>query len=302
MQLISDIINHLVSQDVSLTVPLTKTKVLATRIENPQLLEWVNNELKGYSDKISLPEYRKTQGSVLADFINNNYKITNYPIQLPDVGEELEREMKEFLLFESISTMEANWKNENDVMILRYPDGVKASLEKIMRNSNGPYFQLLNVGISVPLQFILQVLAAVKDRLLDFMLEIERQFGMETELATLKMNNTKVDNIYHTTIHNNGHGNIVNTGNNSIIKVGEGSTIRNKEKLSDILSFNRVPQEDLADLLKIIDTGAINASGYGIAVNSWIKRMIGRALDGTWNVEIGKAGKILDDTLKAYYN
>ena len=49
MELISQIINDLIDEEKSLNSALLKTKVLASRIQNQNLLDWINNELSGLS-------------------------------------------------------------------------------------------------------------------------------------------------------------------------------------------------------------------------------------------------------------
>ena len=56
MKLIGDIINELVDSDKSIASPLLKTKVLASRLKNNDLLTWVNSELSGYINDV--PNYR----------------------------------------------------------------------------------------------------------------------------------------------------------------------------------------------------------------------------------------------------
>ena len=50
MNLVSQIINELIEpKDNSLNSALLKTKVLASRIQNTELLSWTNAELTGYN-------------------------------------------------------------------------------------------------------------------------------------------------------------------------------------------------------------------------------------------------------------
>ncbi|MFN9898037.1 MAG: hypothetical protein ACK55Z_04405, partial [bacterium] len=61
--MLTEIIDTLSDDTKSLTTPLLKVKVLATRIGNESLLKWVNNELDGYKTSDSVPEYRKAKGN-----------------------------------------------------------------------------------------------------------------------------------------------------------------------------------------------------------------------------------------------
>ncbi len=301
MKLISDIINDLVDDQLSLSVALNKTKILATRIGNYNLLNWVNNELKGYPDKDSLPNYRKTHGTIIGDFINGRQQVSNYPIPLPQFGDGMDEELREFCLLDSAATLELFSKNESPNLVFRFPEGVKNSLEDILRNSNGPYFQLLNIGVTVPIHFASQALSATKDKLLEFMLEIEKEFGLETEISDLKNNNAKINYIMNNTITNNGDGNIVNTGSHSSITASIDIVKGNKEKLAKTLKDNGVENEDITELLTVIDAEQLEGDGFGVKVNTWIKKMLSKSLDGTWQVGIGAAGSLLAEVIKAYY-
>jgi hypothetical protein len=55
MELISKIINELIDSEKSLSNPLLKTAVLAHKIKNEQLAEWVNSELEGYKNEKKFP-------------------------------------------------------------------------------------------------------------------------------------------------------------------------------------------------------------------------------------------------------
>lgn len=304
MKLISDIINDLVNDNISLTVALNKTKILASRIGNTGLLNWLNRELSGYPNFDSVPDYRKTIGTVKGDVMNVGFQANNYPLQF-DFGEDLNKLMTEFKTVDSISTIEgflvAPKNKNNGSLVLRYPDNLKDSLEGMMQNTNGPYFRLLNVGISVPLQFANAIIASVKNKLLDFMLALEKEFGMESDISDFKANTTKINYIMNNTINNNGDGNVVNTGANSTINATINISKGNKEALVDTLRNNGVDNNDIAELLTVIDTETPEGNGFGTKVNGWFQKMISKSLDGTWQVGIGAAGTLLAEALKAYY-
>ncbi|TCD00268.1 hypothetical protein EZ449_20965 [Pedobacter frigidisoli] len=302
MKLISDIIGDLVDQQTSLVSALTKTKVLATRIGNQNLLEWVNFELKGYPNTSSLPEYRKLSGTIIGDFMNRVRHVTNYPIPLPEFGGDVDDTLREMPFLEGASTLELFEKNENPSLVFRFPDSVKHSLESILRNANGPYFQLLNIGVTLPIHAANQVLSAARDRLLDFILELEKQFGMETDLSELKKNNTKINYIMNNTITNNGDGNVVNTGENAMVNANITITKGNKDQLARTLRDNGVETEDVAELLTVIDTEQPEGSSFGAKVNGWMKKMLAKSIDGTWQISVGAAGNLLAEALKAYYS
>jgi len=76
------IINELTSTNISLSSPLLKTKVLAYRIKNQELLNWTNHELVGYPILDQVPNYRKTTGDIYADYVKGNLLATDQFIDL----------------------------------------------------------------------------------------------------------------------------------------------------------------------------------------------------------------------------
>jgi hypothetical protein len=305
MKLISEIINDLVNDQCSLTTALNKTKVLANRVCHDVLLNWVDHELKGYPTQDDVPEYRITYGTIIGNFLNNGFQVTNYPLPLPSIGDDLDRKLREFRVQDNIATLESYLttylEKDNDSLVAYFPEDLTRLVESIMKNANGPYFQLTDAGVKVPLHFATQVLSAIKDKLLEFMLEMEKEFGLETELIDLKNNNAKITYIMNNTINSTGDGNIINTGNHAKINATITITKGNKEVLEKTLRENCVDQEDISELIEVIDTEEASSKAFGVKVNGWIQKMFAKSLDGSWQVGIGAAGTLLAEAIKAYY-
>lgn len=88
MKLLESIIKDLIITNVPLNDPLLKTKVLASRIENYQLLEWVNSELNGYIEDAILPDYRVEYGVLMGNYLNGGFQISNAQILIPNISKE----------------------------------------------------------------------------------------------------------------------------------------------------------------------------------------------------------------------
>ena len=54
----SKIITDIVNEEVSLSQSLTRLQVIAYDLKNKSLEKWAEDELTGYTDKESIPEYR----------------------------------------------------------------------------------------------------------------------------------------------------------------------------------------------------------------------------------------------------
>ena len=214
MHLIEVILNDLMDNNVSLTVPLSKTKVLATRISNKDLLAWVNKELGGYDTDDSVPNYRITQGKLKGDFLYGNKQGTNFPITL-ETSEKTYQRVHTAHFKESVSQLESLSKSESRMLKYEFHAPLTRSIEKLLQEVNGPYFQLFSAGLSIPTGFVREILSSIHSRLLDLILALETEFGLEAEISRLKSNNDFITNYVTTTINNLGDGNVTNTGANA---------------------------------------------------------------------------------------
>lgn len=309
MKLIGDIINELVDSEKSISAALLKTKVLASRIKNTELIEWVNNELSGYKSEESLPEYRKVQGVVTGTFMTGNrisggYQYNDQPLPTMGLAPELEKTIRCLDFYQSVSTLESYiGDNKSGKLEKVFPPEFKAIIEKHMVKMGNPELHLVTAKCYTSINSIVNTLSIIRSKLLDFMLKIEEEFGTSTELEDLKNKNEKISTIMNQTIINQGDGNVVNTGGNSTITAKIKIKKGDKNTLSDNLKENGLTDEEIVPLIEIIDQEEPDREQgkFGAKVNEWIQKMIGKTLDGTWQIGTGAAGTLLAEAIKAYY-
>ncbi|MGF6527636.1 AbiTii domain-containing protein [Variovorax sp. PvP013] len=70
MHLLNEITDRLSSNSPSLEDALFKAQVLAHRLGEQDMKQWVSNELKGYPDRENLPTYRVVPVTVMANLSN----------------------------------------------------------------------------------------------------------------------------------------------------------------------------------------------------------------------------------------
>lgn len=305
MKLISDIINELVDSEKSISSPLLKTKVLASRLQNHELLSWVNNELGNYTDSMNLPEYRKFGCHLIGVHINGNTKYTNQPVLVGGLGEEIEKILTTMEFFQSISTLENMLtKNGSGTLELALSAETTNIIQNNIRRMGNPYYQLLSAKKVIGISVVSEMLSTIRNKLLDFMLKLDEEFGNLTEIEELKTKQNEILNIMsQTIIHTSGDGNVVNTGDNSKLKVTIKVSKGNKEELRDHLLKNGINENDTNELIEIIDTETPNdlTKKFGEKVNTWITNVLGKALNGTWEIGIGTASTMIADALNSYY-
>lgn len=301
MRLLSTIVNELTDVDVSLTSPLLKTKVLASRLQHQDLLQWVNNELKGYSDFSEVPDYRRTKGEIAASYINGNWHATNQVLNLPEFDEVTTENLYTMHFVQSVQALESYQSDESNYIAEMLSGGQRTVMERYLEASN-PYLQLSKIYRRVPCNFVLEILSHIRNRLLEFTLQIENEYGSISEINELKPHINTITKIMNTTINNSGDGAIINSGNENSIQAKVTVRKGNKDYLQQELIKAKVTQKDVDELLAVVDNEPpTSKSSFGNAVNDWIKKMLSKAVDGSWQVSIGAAGNILAEALQRYY-
>jgi hypothetical protein len=106
MTLIDQIIEDLINTDKSLVSALLKTKVLASRIDNSELLTWVNNELVGYSDYDKVPKYRSAKLAYQCTLKQGWDTVSNQQLPLLMFPEEVRQNLMAKLFNEGVEALE----------------------------------------------------------------------------------------------------------------------------------------------------------------------------------------------------
>jgi len=304
MKLISDIVNELVDTKTSITSPLLKTKVLASRLKNNDLLDWVNRELNGYDELGTLPNYRKAMGQISGTYINGNFKYTNQPIPTFGLADDMIEALHSMDFYQSVSTLESYLgQNESGKLEQIFPAELAAYLESNIRKNGNRFFHLVSAHKFISINSVTQVISVIRSKLLDFMLKLDEEFGNIAEIEDLRHKNESITKYMSQTIITTGDGNILNTGDQAQIKARIKINKGDKEALKKKLKENSIEDNDIAELIQIVDTEEPDTekATFGKKANGWIQKMIGKSLDGTWQISVGAAGSLLAEVIRAYY-
>lgn len=259
--MIQKIIDELSDSEQSLVNPLLKTKVLASRLGNTKLLEWVNNELNGYndSDNKNIPKYRIAKANSLCN-IKLGYQVEyNTPIPISYIKDESFRNFfREFPLLDGIKTLESyEYNSKGDTLGKPLPVDFWKLLTGEIRKSV-PNLTVTNVTISTQISSITQALSEIRSEFLDLMLTLELEFPELNNIATETQENKNQINdkitiiMKQINIKNTGDGSSINTGNDSNINTASGDNIKQEitiepEKIAEIDNLIAQIKEALAE-------------------------------------------------------
>lgn len=208
------------SSDSGVKTPdlLRKVHVAATRIGAPGVVDWVKQELQGYTDDADLPSYRKMQTAVMGHFTGPmQSQIKKQLPPYPGFEDDFFIEMRQPLI-----TLQSFAEAEEDAQ-LQWPIWRVEEYEKTGAFAI-QFYGLFGAWNVITRQSLLGVIDTVRSKAMEFALELQESFpdagsvdgpsvATDTAVAPFVFNTT--NNIY-------GHGANIATGSDiaqkSIVK------------------------------------------------------------------------------------
>lgn len=240
--MINKIIDELSDSNQSLVNPLLKTKIVASRIGNIELLNWVNNELNGYnnvSKNSDLPGYRIAKANSSCT-LKLGYGIQeNTPVPTASIKDEELRDLfLKFPLYDGVQTLETYTDSpQNDSIGKNLSiDYWKMITTELRKKSSS--ISITNISVSTSISSITQTLSEIRSKFLDLMLAVEEQFPNISDISSssLEQKNEVSDKITlilkQVNITNSGDGSSINTGNESALNSASGENIQQENNIN----------------------------------------------------------------------
>ncbi|NLR83040.1 hypothetical protein [Chitinophaga eiseniae] len=215
MQTISSIIDQLAISESPLSTPLLGTKILASRIKNNDLLQWVNNEIEGYEDANKVPLYRIAPCNLQGSYVNGNVKVTDTALPIPDISDKITKYLTSTRITQSCSALEylLSAGDKSGQISYKLSGDVLQFLQRKYSEQN-PFMGLYSATLVTSVSVFYDILASTRSKLLDLMLKLESEYGNNPTIAQLSSGNPMINNFVQN-IYNTGNNNVINTGDNS---------------------------------------------------------------------------------------
>ena len=158
---------------------------------------------------------------------------------------------------------------------------------------------LIDAHQPLPPYLIFGILDSVKNRLLDFILGLQKSNVTSESLENGTVEPEVTRNLFN--IHIYGNNNIVTSGENvyqevNLVQKGDISSLVNH------LSELNVDNGDISQLEDAVSVEPDAPNGqFGPRVLAWLGGMISKAASNTWKVGLEAAPKMLMDALRGYY-
>jgi hypothetical protein len=169
MSLLRDIQNELASPGTDVTNVLRKCKILAARLGSRDFSTWVDWELNGYPESQPTPEYRKLPCSYWANFMNLAWRRDRVPIPAT-IAPEKYRDRFECIEFRDGVAKAVAFTGKGSGARIERPELI-GTIQKAFSGNMDCYAVWTEMAGSD----FEQMVSAIKNRILDFVLQIEAE-------------------------------------------------------------------------------------------------------------------------------
>lgn len=287
------------SQDLSSL--LRKCRILAQRLGNNDLKSWVIKELDGYDPKDPLPDYRiLSQALILADYFGAfGSQLRNVRMPITAIPEEI----RDFIA----GVHATHGVREIQEQIFQAKDGalriaIPPEAYGAIRNENVRKDMVLASAVKiVNTSFLQGILDAVRNRILNFTLELESEAPNTGDpLEGLRMNKAdKVQQIFNTEIRGNV-GNVSQGGSSfsQVAHISQGDV----DALAEALVAIGLDKGDTDELVEAVTVEKPQPNGtFGKRVSALIGKAFAKASEGLLKIPASVAGSLLTEAIKRYY-
>lgn len=301
MKLLDDLISSLSDEQPNLTDALIKAKILLHRLGRKDLAEWVDLELNGYPDQTPIPPYRVVQAQIVGAVSNGRYRYESHPLPTLHLEEKVRNRFENLETRDSISVLEGLARNDKNGLRRPIPIEFNGFLNEALTGG----FKVEHAWCDMGTGRLTEALTQVRSRLLDFLLDLSGKVGDDMSEADVRRvgQSPETASMFNHAIF----------GDNVTILVGDHSrqTVSNQialgdfESLEALLQAHDIPAGAVEDLKTAIKADASSISikdkQFGPSVKEWMKKMLAKIVDGSWQIELGIASNLMTDALKAYY-
>lgn len=300
MSLLSKIQDAAVDSKTDITDVLRQCAVLAARLKHEGFKKWVDEELNGYPPGAVLPPYRIVKGVTSIGHFMGAFgeQITNVPLPLGNVPTEFRARVSQVEFRQGAGALQAMVVGHGEDLMSRWPGDLVARVADRFFEGR----TLMAAHMELPRSAVIGVLDAIRNRVLQFVLEIEEQAPDVGEVkpgAASPIPVEQVTQIFSTTIM--GAANVAVGGQN--VSQSAQVVVGDLESLRKYLADLGLPEQDVAELEAALkQDGPPNKEGqFGSNVSGWIGKMVKKAAEGGWKIAVPAAASVLASGIRWYY-
>jgi hypothetical protein len=257
---------------------------LGSLLSNKELSDWAKAEARGYESRDSLPDYRIFETEVLGTFSGSFGRgINNAPIPTILIEKEHRDALFKAYIMQSVGELERLTVGRADTNGLTIPWPANVVLYYQQKAIYQGYV-LVAAEQVLTTTTIAGILEVIRTRVLEFVLVIERELGIDmmnddNKTPVETPSQERISQVFNTTIHGGTSIALGNPGttNQYATHVQPGDLQGLKEKLAQL----GVTENLINDLDTALDKDADSQEQPGTHVQGWFGRMMIKAGQGT---------------------
>lgn len=303
MPLLHEIQESIVQERIDLGSILLKLRFLASRLGSNVLEEWIKHESEGYPKDAEVPSYRVVDVSYKGTFSGPfGSGVQNAPIPSYLIKQFAGDNWVNFEIRESIAGVDELVRGSVESGSL----GIDASnLILLLQGKVYENYACNSVSGIISRNSLIEIQQAVRSRILELTLELEKSIPAATEVSfgaskATNTNSEKVQQISQQIIYGDVTTAVTGgQGSNISVNVSE----RDSASLVRQLVNSGIAEKDAASLAAILEKEEPESEEepFGQKAKSWIASNIKKATDGTWKAGVSVATAVITEAAKKYY-
>jgi hypothetical protein len=187
MTLLRELQRDALNPDVDIVTVLRKARVLAARLHNAEFVAWVQHELDGYPAAVDLPKYRILNVDSRAHLIMGLMHMPRAPVMASQVPEQFRQWATTSYLASSVSELSSliagvdNTKHEG--LQCPWPQELAVEFGAAGYGDGRSRVQCIGAWQEISVSAVVGVVETVRNRLLEFVLQIEAEAPGAGEVA-----------------------------------------------------------------------------------------------------------------------
>lgn len=280
---------------------LRKCQVLASRLQNEALKCWVRRELSGYKAREELPPYRVIPCNSLGNFCGFGGRALNHaPIPPSCVPEKYRSLLSEFLIMDGVGELQSIAKNVNAGETLSQPwpaDLIALVSRDIYRNMS-----MVSAYKACPITTVVGVLEVIRNRILDFVLELEEKCPEAGEaIDSTTIGEKELDQMVTTNIFK-GNGNVAfhcgTATQQYMVSIEKG----NWNMLERFLQEIKIESDKINELKDILQKEPPKSKNeWGSRISAWMGSVCAKAATGIYSIPFDVISGVLANAISKYW-
>lgn len=303
MALLQDIVAAATQENCDVPSLLRKALVLASRLRNDELKDWVTHELNGYPEEALVPEYRRSDVISYGLFADRFVGQATLQVPVTVLPEQFRDKYRRIVLQNPISALVdlmSRSKEKDSEITFPWPPALRQYAQKVSHIQCISAWRVLNPS------FVAGVLDTVKTRILLLSLDLEAADPSAGDVPSTQslLSEARVSQIITTHIHGTvqnfsaGGDNVTQTATLNVV-AGD------KQSLIGAIKSAGLQAQDIEELSQALaaDEAApeLGQPGMGERVKAWLGNLHVKAAQGLASVSTEVVAGLVTSALLAYF-